>query len=100
MNYSNRASELASDIREYRHFLHQHAELSYEEHETTEFIVSKLREYGVEVLTFPDYTGCIATIRGDFPGIREEIPHPGGFHHDGPVQPAHRGSDELRHGGK
>lgn len=68
MNYSNRASELASDIREYRHFLHQHAELSYEEHETTEFIVSKLREYGVEVLTFPDYTGCIATIRGDFPG--------------------------------
>lgn len=68
MNFSNRAAELKQTIQEHRHYLHRHAELSYQEVETTAYLVSKLRELGLEVQTFPDYTGCIATVRGALPG--------------------------------
>ena len=68
MNFSKRAAELEETIREHRHYLHRHAELSYQETETTAYLVARLRELGVEVQTFPDYTGCIATIRGRMPG--------------------------------
>ncbi len=68
MNFAKRASELDELIREDRHFLHRHAELSYQEHETTDYLVSQLEKLGIEVQTFPDYTGCIAIIRGGLPG--------------------------------
>ena len=68
MNFAQRAAELDEQIREDRHYLHRHAELSYEEHETTAYLVSRLKEFGIEVQTFPDYTGCIATVRGGKPG--------------------------------
>ena len=61
-------AELKKTVQEHRHYLHQHAELSYQEYETTAYLVAKLREYGLEVQTFSDYTGCIATVRGAFPG--------------------------------
>ena len=68
MNYAQRAAELKESICAHRHWLHQHAELSYQEYETTDYLVSELKAIGLEVQTFPDYTGCIATIRGGKPG--------------------------------
>ena len=68
MNFANRAAELKDYILENRHYLHRHAELSYKEFETTEHLVSELRALGIEVQTFPDYPGCIATVRGGRPG--------------------------------
>ena len=68
MNFAKRAEELKPAVRERRHYLHRHAELPYEEFETTAYLVSELKALGIEVQTFPDYTGCIAVIRGSKPG--------------------------------
>lgn len=64
MNFAARAAEINDFIVESRHYLHQHAELSMAEHETTAFLASELEKLGIPVLTFSDYTGCIATIKG------------------------------------
>ena len=68
MNFANRAAQLSDTIIADRRYLHQHAELSFQEHETTAYIVSELEKLGVPVQTFEDYTGCIATIKGGKPG--------------------------------
>ncbi len=68
MTFAARAAELKEYIRQHRHYLHQHAELSYQEYETTAHIVSALTELGIEVQTFSDFPGCIAVIRGKEPG--------------------------------
>ena len=73
MNYAKRAEEINDYIISCRHWLHQHAELSFQEHETTEFIVNELTKMGIPVITFPDYTGCIAVIRGELPGAEDSV---------------------------
>lgn len=50
-------------IIEQRRYLHAHPELSFEEFETTKYLVAQLEEMGLEVLTFPDYNGCIGYLR-------------------------------------
>lgn len=47
----------------FRH-LHQHPELSFEEHETSKFIASKLREIGITDITNVAETGILAAIKG------------------------------------
>jgi len=64
MNFATRAAELSDTIIADRHYLHQHAELSFQEHETTAYLVGQLKQLGIPVQTFADYTGCIATIQG------------------------------------
>ncbi|MEM5780080.1 MAG: amidohydrolase, partial [Lawsonibacter sp.] len=68
MNFAIRAAELSDEIITNRRYLHQHAELSFQEHETTAYLVSQLEKLGIPVQSFPDYTGCIATIQGGRPG--------------------------------
>ena len=68
MNFAKRAAELSGTIIAHRRYLHSHAELSFEEHETTAYLVGRLKELGIPVQTFDDYTGCIATIEGGTPG--------------------------------
>lgn len=64
MNYKESAARLSDEIIASRHYLHQHAELSFKEHETTAYLVEELEKMGIPVERFEDYTGCIATIRG------------------------------------
>lgn len=54
----------SESMTEYRRWLHHHAELAWEEFETTEFIENKLREAGIEPYRYGDRTGCGAMIRG------------------------------------
>ena len=68
MNFANRAAQLSDTIIADRRYLHQHAELSFQEHETTAYLVSELEKLGIPVQSFADYTGCIATIQGGQPG--------------------------------
>lgn len=68
MNFSTRAEKLSDTIIAHRHYLHQHAELSFKEKETTEYLVSELKKRGIPVISFEDYTGCIAVIEGGKPG--------------------------------
>lgn len=68
MNYAKRAAELGEQITADRRYLHSHAELSFQERETTAYLAGELRKIGIPVQQFEDYTGCIATIRGGRPG--------------------------------
>ncbi len=68
MDYAQRASQLSDAIIAHRHYLHQHAELSLKETETTAYLTSQLQALGIPVQTFEDYPGCIATIQGGKPG--------------------------------
>jgi len=68
MNFANRAAQLSDTIIADRRYLHQHAELSFQEHETTAYLAAELGKLGIPVQTFEDYTGCIATIKGGKPG--------------------------------
>lgn len=68
MNFKERAAQISDYIIESRRHLHQHAELSFKEYETTAFLVSELEKMGIPVQKFDDYTGCIATIQGGRPG--------------------------------
>ena len=68
MNFAARAKELEPWIIGNRHWLHQHAELSLKEVETTAFLVRNLEEIGIPVQSYDDYYGCIATIKGTAEG--------------------------------
>ncbi|MCL1948637.1 MAG: amidohydrolase [Turicibacter sp.] len=51
----------------FRH-LHQNPELSFQEHETTKFIIDKLKKLeNIEILT-PTETGCIGVLKGKLDG--------------------------------
>ncbi len=68
----------ADQLREWRHHLHSHPELSWQEHATADFVVEKLRSFGIEeIATGVGGTGIVATIRrGSSPraiGLRADM---------------------------
>ncbi|PNM00124.1 amidohydrolase [Streptococcus mutans] len=56
-------------LREIRHYLHQHPEISENEFETTAFIKKHLKDLGIELLDYPLKTGVIAEIGSGQPII-------------------------------
>ncbi len=58
------SSEFLPDIIAIRRHLHANPELSFEEHKTSAFIASKLKEYGIPFKTGFVKTGIVATIEG------------------------------------
>ncbi|NLR04525.1 amidohydrolase [Streptococcus mutans] len=56
-------------LREIRHYLHQHPEISENEFETTAFIKKHLKDLGIESLAYPLKTGVIAEIGSGQPII-------------------------------
>ncbi len=91
------ATALFSQCVETRRWLHTHAELSFQEHQTGEYIASKLRNLGIPVKTgYARGAGCVAMIQGQLPGptialradidalpILEESSHSPRSQHDG-----------------
>ena len=66
----NRIAEFHADMTEWRHDLHQHPELGFQEHRTSAVVADKLRQFGVdEVITGIAHTGVVGVIRGR-PGSR------------------------------
>ncbi len=59
---------IASQIIEWRRHFHEYAELSFQEYETTAFIVKKLEEFGGIEISRPTKTGVAAKIIGEKPG--------------------------------
>lgn len=51
-----------------RRYLHQHPELSFEEKETSKFIETKLREYGINNVEYYGKYGLIGRLKGKNPG--------------------------------
>lgn len=56
-------------LREIRHYLHQHPEISENEFETTAFIKKHLKDLGIEPLDYPLKTGVVAEIGSGQPII-------------------------------
>ncbi len=65
----NRIADFASDMKEWRQHLHAHPELLFETHETSAFVVERLKEFGVdEVATGIGRTGVVGVIKGQGEG--------------------------------
>ena len=60
-----RADELRDEVVKVRRWLHQHAEVSWKEYESTEYITAYLENLGLEVHHYPDHTGCWTMIEGE-----------------------------------
>ncbi|WP_372638270.1 M20 family metallopeptidase [Fodinibius sp.] len=59
-----RAQQYQEEMVAIRRHLHRHPELSYQEKETTNFIIQKLEELGIPV-DRPLETGCVGILEGD-----------------------------------
>ncbi len=71
MRISAAVEALVPEMTAWRHHLHAHPELGYEEHGTQAFVAGKLKEFGVdEVVTGMAGTGVVGVIRGKRPGNR------------------------------
>ena len=68
MNFKQPARALEAEITQHRHWLHRHAELSFQEAETTQYLIAELEKLGIPVTAFSDYHGCIGHIKGAKPG--------------------------------
>ena len=55
--------DISSEMVELRHQIHAHPELAYEEHETSQLVADRLREWGYEVHCGLAGTGVVATLR-------------------------------------
>lgn len=59
---------LMNDVVTWRRYLHKHAELSFKEYETSDYIESQLKAIGGITISRPLPTGVIAVIEGAHPG--------------------------------
>lgn len=68
MNIKNEILKLAAEnkqtVIEFRHYLHAHPELSFQEYDTAKFISEVLEKYGIEHQTGIADTGIVAYVRG------------------------------------
>lgn len=71
------AEEVAEQVVEWRRYLHQHPELSFEEEKTSQFIFETLESFGNLELSRPTQTSVVARLIGSQPGkvlgIRADI---------------------------
>ena len=65
----NRVAALHEDMTAWRHDLHAHPELAFEETRTADFVAAKLAAFGLEVHRGLAGTGVVGTLRGR-PGAR------------------------------
>lgn len=63
-------ADLVDEMTAWRHELHGHPELAWEEHRTAAFIADRLREFGLEVETGIGGTGVVGTLHaGEGPSL-------------------------------
>lgn len=63
MKLEPRIAAFHAEMTEWRHDIHAHPELGFEEHRTSDIVVKKLKEFGCEVHTGIAKTGVVGTIR-------------------------------------
>ena len=64
MNINKTINNLLPQMKKWRHHIHQNPEIAYEEKGTSDFIASKLNEFGIEVHRGFGGTGLIGVIYG------------------------------------
>lgn len=63
-----KAVAIQSKLVEWRHYLHQHPELSNREYKTSEFVAEHLKALGISVKTGVAKTGVVGLLKGGKPG--------------------------------
>ena len=63
MPVNNRIAAMAAELAAWRHDLHAHPELGFEERRTSALVAEKLRAWGLEVTTGIATTGVVGTLR-------------------------------------
>ncbi|WP_431859502.1 M20 aminoacylase family protein [Azospirillum sp.] len=66
----NRIAEFHADMTAWRHDIHAHPELAYEEHRTADLVAAKLEEFGIAVHRGLGGTGVVGTLKGRGEGDR------------------------------
>ena len=56
------SKSVLDDVIDLRRYFHKHPEVSFSEHETTGYLVSRLRELGLDIETSPTETGDVALL--------------------------------------
>jgi amidohydrolase len=64
MPINNRIAELHDDMQTWRHDIHKHPELCFEEVRTAQVVAEKLREWGLEVHEGIGVTGLVGVLKG------------------------------------
>lgn len=65
----NRIAEFSDDMKQWRHWMHRHPELSFDCHKTAEFVAARLRDFGIsEIHQGIAKTGIVAIIKGQGDG--------------------------------
>ena len=62
------AKQVEPKVVEWRHWVHQNAELSNREFKTAEYVAKHLKSLGIEVETGVAHTGVVGTLKGGLPG--------------------------------
>lgn len=62
------SEQVETKVIEWRHYLHEHPELSNREFKTAEYIAAHLESLGLEVQTGVAHTGVVAMLKGGKPG--------------------------------
>ena len=63
MNISENIKNIHKEVTTWRHELHANPELCYEENWTANFIIKKLRSFGLEVHSRIGQTGVVGVLR-------------------------------------
>ena len=50
MNIRKHIKDLIPEMNQWRHYIHENPEIAYEEHNTSDFIATKLTEFNIEIL--------------------------------------------------
>lgn len=66
--FTHLSKEAEPEVIQWRHHLHRHPELGFQEFETTAFIEEKLRSFGGFEILRPTPTGVVAILKGALPG--------------------------------
>jgi amidohydrolase len=61
----NRIAEFHDDMTAWRHYIHQHPETAFEEHQTSDYIALRLHEFGIDVHRGLAGTGVVGTLKGE-----------------------------------
>ena len=64
MNIRKHIKDLIPEMNQWRHYIHENPEIAYEEHNTSDFIATKLTEFNIEIHCGRGGTGIVGVIHG------------------------------------
>lgn len=68
LNVAKELEQVVSQILQWRRYLHENPEMSYEEYATADFVYNQLVSFGNLVVTRPTKTSVLAVLKGRLPG--------------------------------